>query len=230
MGGTGGGNQKQTSRASESASLARIPSRRLGNIDPSKYLAPETGDHARREVERSPGPSPTHSSSSKRQAHFRSPPLAPRKPARLRSAPARPPCPARTRSRPPPLAALTAGRGSVRASAVPGPGWMDTQAGRGGSEADPAPLRPRAARALSAVGAPRGHPPDPRPGSRPRLTSVALPGPGWCGPRRAPSSWGRRGGRSGPARKGVRAAGAAGGPSAGRRGRLVLAPPPQGHG
>lgn len=48
MGGGGRGNQKQTFRASESASLARIPSRRLEDSDTHRDLGPQVGDHARR--------------------------------------------------------------------------------------------------------------------------------------------------------------------------------------
>ncbi|XP_039110540.1 basic salivary proline-rich protein 2-like [Hyaena hyaena] len=201
LGGAGGGT---TCKLSEPLNLhfwRESPSRRLGDPDtplrpPPPLLSPR-GWRPREETHRAEPGSLAHPLPQQRAAGaLREPGLPARRAAQPGASPRGP------RRRP----------GSVRAGAAPGPGRMHSRAGRRGSAARlPGIVRSRGA----------ARPPPPYP-ARPRLTSAALPGPGRCGPGRAPSSRGRRRGRSGPPETGAER-----GPHGGRR---VRAPAPRGHG
>lgn len=114
------------------------------------------------------------------------------RPAPQRPCPASPPSPDAQRA--PPLAAHPASRGEWGGRVRPGqcgsPALLDGHPGRarrlrGGSGFAPAARGSGIVRSRGAARPPARPPPGPD--SRPRLTSAALPGPGRCGPSRAPS-------------------------------------------
>lgn len=238
--GAGGGHQKQTFVASESAFLAGIPSPRRGEPDAPKAPSPQ---------DERPCEEPWPRGSTRRP-----PPRAPRPRPGLRPVSRRP----WARGE---LAARNAGR---RRSGPCGPqARLDRAPGRAGAaETDPAAPRPRAASALSAIGARRG--PPTRPPAQPYLGRAPRPravrpepgsglrglrgqgagaregrGPGRRGRGRAergrgrPRGPGARGGwgpgwRRRPRRLGLRRVGGLGQPSPGREGgnleRVAAAP------